>query len=70
MKKKINFEYALENLEKIIDRLEKGEETLDNSIKLYREGAELISECKTMLNGAESEISIINGENQLQDDVQ
>lgn len=69
MKKSINFECALQNLEKIVDRLEQGEETLEGSVELYREGAELIGACKTILNDVENKITLINEENQLRDDI-
>ena len=37
-KKKLTFEESLESLEKIIAKLEGGEETLESTLKLYEEG--------------------------------
>ncbi len=49
----INFEYAIQTLEKIVNRLESGEETLDGTMRLYEEGKTLIARCKCRLNDAE-----------------
>ena len=60
LEERVNFEYALETLENIINRLEQGNETLDGTVKLYNEGAKLISICQKNLSLAQNEIEEIN----------
>lgn len=49
----INFEYAVQTLENIVTRLEEGKESLEGTIRLYKEGMTLIDRCKCKLNEAE-----------------
>lgn len=53
------FERRLSRLEAIVEKLESGEIGLDESLKLYTEGAELIKACRTTLTEAEKKISRI-----------
>jgi exodeoxyribonuclease VII small subunit len=53
------FEKALAELESIVDRLEKGAVSLDDSIKLYERGEELKKRCDTLLKNAEMRIEKI-----------
>ena len=53
------FEKALAELESIVDRLEKGAVSLDNSIKLYERGEELKKRCDALLKNAEMRIEKI-----------
>lgn len=50
------FEEALKKLESIVDQLEKGEMTLDASLKLFEEGVELSTACKNELDAAEGKV--------------
>jgi len=52
----MKFEEALKRLEEIVDRLERGDVSLDDSLKLYEEGQELIQFCKDKLTKAESKV--------------
>jgi exodeoxyribonuclease VII small subunit len=56
MPKKNNFENALKRLEEIIQRLESGELSLDESLKLFEEGIELSRLCTKKLSEAESKV--------------
>lgn len=47
------FEGALERLKEINERFEKGELTLEEAIRLYREGSELADACEKQLSEAE-----------------
>ncbi|MFA6308694.1 MAG: exodeoxyribonuclease VII small subunit [Clostridia bacterium] len=58
-KKKKSFESALTDLEKIVQNLENGELTLDESIAAFQKGIELSRYCSKELNSAEKKISII-----------
>lgn len=63
MKEDINFEDAMEKLEKIADELESEELSLDTSVKKFEEGMELSKKCNEILQNAEKKITIlINGE--------
>lgn len=65
-KKDISFEQALERLEGIADSLENGDFSLEESIKLYEEGVNLIKLCNSKLEGVESSIKIlINNDGEL-----
>ena len=48
-----SFEEMLVRLEEIVRQLEKGEETLDQSLKLYEEGTAPIRLCSDRLDRAE-----------------
>ncbi len=56
----ITFEQAIEELENIINRLEKGDVPLDETIKLYEKGSELKDFCEKKLESAEVKIQKIN----------
>lgn len=50
----MKFEQLLKELEAIVNELENGELTLDESIKKYQKGIELSNECKKMLEEAKT----------------
>jgi exodeoxyribonuclease VII small subunit len=51
------FEERLGRLEEIVTKLESGDVGLDESLKLYAEGAGLIKDCRTTLAEAEKRIA-------------
>ena len=53
------FEQALEALEKLVERLEKGELTLEESLRLYEEGVRLSRLCHEKLEEAEGKIEML-----------
>ncbi len=55
----MSFEKALAELEGIVDQLEKGAVSLDDSIKLYERGEELKKRCDALLKNAEMRIEKI-----------
>ena len=61
--KEINFEKNMENLEKIVDELEKGDLNLDESIKKFEEGMKISKECNEYLENAEKKITVLINEN-------
>lgn len=61
--KDINFEESMENLEKIVTELEKGDLNLDDSIKKFEEGMKISKECNTYLENAEKKITVLINEN-------
>ena len=52
----VPFEAALKQLEEIVQRLEKGELSLEDSLKLYEEGIRLSRLCHAKLDEAEGRI--------------
>ncbi len=54
--KPASFEQALDKLERIVDKLELGEETLDESLKLYEQGVKALELCHGILEKAEHKI--------------
>ncbi len=56
MKKELNFEEALEKLAEINEKLESDEISLDESIRLFKEGLELSKLCQKKLDDAKLEI--------------
>lgn len=64
---KIPFEKTLNELEEIVKELEKGELSLDDSLKSYEKGIKLARLCQKTLKDAEQTIEILH-ENPIQDD--
>ena len=56
---KKDFEGTLDNLEQIVQGLEGGELSLDQSIKKFEEGIKLYKSCKTFLEDAEKKIQVL-----------
>jgi exodeoxyribonuclease VII small subunit len=54
-----SFEEAICELEMIVDRLEKGELPLDDSIQVFQKGIELSKFCSKRLDEVERKISIL-----------
>ena len=59
MKKDIKFEEALERLAEINEKLESDEISLEDSVKLFKEGLELSKLCQKKLDEAKLEIEKI-----------
>lgn len=53
----LSFEQALERLEQIAAQLEDGKATLEQSLKLYEEGAALSAMCTARLRDARQKIT-------------
>lgn len=54
-----NFEEEMLKLETIVTQLEKGDLSLDDSVKKFEEGINISKECNKMLEVAEKKISIL-----------
>lgn len=54
-----SFENAVLELEGIVKRLEEGNETLDDTLKLYEEGIKLYRYCNSQIDKAEQKITIL-----------
>lgn len=55
----INFEQAINELEGIVEKLEKGELHLEESIEVFQKGIELSKFCSKRLDEVERKISIL-----------
>lgn len=58
-KAELSFEKATERLQEIVSLLEKGNASLDESLKLYEEGISLVRYCNSTLDNAEERIKIL-----------
>ena len=52
----VNFEASLQKLEKIIEKLEDGDISLEESVKSFEEGVGLVKECQKQLTQAELKV--------------
>ena len=64
--KQIDFEASFKRLEEILEKMNSGSVSLDESLKLYEEADKLITACSSRLNEAERRIEVLvknrNGE--------
>jgi exodeoxyribonuclease VII small subunit len=54
-----SFEESLKKLESIVDKLEKGDLSLEESLHLFEEGVGLSAACKKELEAAEGKVQIL-----------
>ncbi len=54
------YEVKIEQLKKIIEKIEDGNTSLDESMKLYEQGAALVKQCESMLAEAEVKITTLS----------
>lgn len=55
----MSFEAALEDLERLVARLESGQTSLEDSITLYEKGAQLKAHCDARLKSAQMRVDQI-----------
>lgn len=55
----VKFEQAMARLEAIVAELEKGDQPLDESLKIFEEGIRLSKSCLKMLEDAERKVEIL-----------
>ncbi|MNL69261.1 Exodeoxyribonuclease 7 small subunit [compost metagenome] len=55
----LSFEQAVEELERIVSALERGDVALDKSIEIYERGEALKKHCEALLGAAENRIEKI-----------
>ena len=60
MSKEIKFEEQMKKLQEIVEKLERNDEELDESIALYEEGLKLSKSLKDQLSVFESKIAALN----------
>lgn len=54
-----SFEESLKKLESVVERLEKGDLPLEESLKLFEEGVKLSEACKKQLESAEGKVQTL-----------
>ena len=59
MKKKLTFEESMARLEQIVRAMERGDVALEESLKLFQEGTELVRSCSKLLEDAQMQVSMI-----------
>ena len=55
----MDFEKKLQKLEEIVANMEKGDLSLENSLKSFEEGVTLSRQCNEQLNEAEQKVKIL-----------
>jgi exodeoxyribonuclease VII small subunit len=55
----MDFEKKLGRLEEIVNKMEKGDLALEESLKLFEEGIKLSRECHQKLNDAEAKVKLL-----------
>lgn len=57
----MDFEKKLSRIEEIVQKMEKGELALEESLKLFEEGVKLSRDCHSQLNEAEAKVKKLVG---------
>lgn len=55
----MDFEKRLGRLEQIVGKMEKGDLSLEDSLKMFEEGVKLSRECHMQLNEAEQKVKLL-----------
>jgi exodeoxyribonuclease VII small subunit len=61
--KEMTYEAAMTELRQTVAKLSEGKATLDESLKLYERGVELVGICENKLNEVTARIEAVNKEN-------
>ncbi len=57
-----SFEEAIGELEQLVQRMESGSLSLEDSLAAYRRGAELAAYCRRSLAGVQQQVKVLEGE--------
>jgi len=66
-KKNLNFEDSLAKLEGIVDALEDNDVSLEDSVKKFEEGINLVKDCQKQLKEAELKVNKLMGDGEILD---
>ena len=61
--KKIDFEASLGRLEQLVEQMEEGDLTLEQSLKAFEDGVKLTRECQQALAKAEQKVQLLMEQN-------
>ncbi len=62
-KNPVDFEQALNQLENLVEAMESGDLSLEDSLKAFEQGIKLSRECQTALSTAEQRVQLLMEEN-------
>lgn len=62
-KKTINFETTLDQLEQLVEDMENGDLSLEESLKAFEKGINLTRDCQMALNQAEQKVQMLIEQN-------
>ncbi len=62
---KPDFETALAELEALVEKMEQGDLSLEDSMQQYERGVALSQQCQNLLETAEQKVQILTKDNQL-----
>ena len=57
--KNLTFEQSMQRLEQIVRAMERGDAPLEESLKLFQEGTELVRTCNQLLENAQLQVKMI-----------
>ncbi len=57
-----SFEEAIRELEALVERMESGSLPLEESLRAYRRGAELVAHCRRTLAEVQQQVKVLEGE--------
>ena len=57
--KNMTFEQSMQRLEQIVRAMERGDVALEESLKLFQEGTELVRSCQKLLDDAQMQVKMI-----------
>lgn len=60
---KLNFEQAYQELESIVERMERGEQELEHSLGDFERGVALMKHCHSVLKDAEQKVEVLIKDN-------
>ena len=63
----LNLEKSLQDLEKLVEKMESGEQDLEASLKLFEKGVGLVKNCQESLTKVERKVQILSENNKLID---
>ena len=66
-KKNLNFEDSLAKLESIVDALEDNDVSLEENVKKFEEGINLVKDCQKQLKEAELKVNKLMGDGEILD---
>ncbi|MFT4629114.1 MAG: exodeoxyribonuclease VII small subunit [Arenicella sp.] len=61
--KQLNFEHAYQELETIVEKMERGEQDLEKSLGDFERGVSLMKHCHGLLKDAEQKVEILVKDN-------
>lgn len=57
-----SFEDAIRELDTLVERMESGSLSLEESLRAYRRGAELVAHCRKALAEVQQQVKVLEGE--------